>query len=174
VRAAGVAEPLDPLRLFAALERHKVDYVLIGGLAAVLYGSAVVTNDADVCPSRADENLERLAASLRDLHARVRTGSEPDGVAFNCDPELLARVQTLNLQTDAGQFDIAFEPAGFTGYDELAERAESFVIEGIPVPVAALRDVIRIKETANRVKDQAALPHLYALEDEIAVRDDDG
>ena len=76
--------------------------------------------------------------------------------------------RSLNLQTSAGQFDLTFEPAGFGGYDELAEHAESFDIDGVTVRVAALRDVIRSKETANRLKDQAALPHLYALEDEIA------
>ena len=167
-------EPLDPQRLFAALEQHGVEYVLIGGLAAVLYGSAVVTNDADICPSRTRENLERLAAALKHLHARIRSATEPDGVAFSCDPELLARVQMLNLQTDAGQFDLAFEPAGFTGYDDLARDAEPFDIDGARVPVAALRDIIRSKEAANRLKDRAALPHLYALEDEIAARDDEG
>ena len=49
---------------------------------------------------------------------------------------------------------------------------ETFDIDGVPVRVAALRDIIRSKETANRLKDQAALPHLYALEDEIARLDE--
>jgi hypothetical protein len=168
-----VPEPLDPQRCFAALERRGVEYVLIGGLAAVLHGSAVVTNDADICPSRARENLERLSVALRDLHARIRTPTDPDGVAFACEPALLERVQMLNLQTDAGNFDIAFEPAGFTGYDDLVQGAETFDIDGILVRVAALRDVIRSKENANRAKDRAALPHLYALEDEIAAHDND-
>jgi hypothetical protein len=166
-----VPEPLDPHRIFAVLERHSVEYVLIGGLAAVLHGSAVVTNDADICPSRSRANLERLAAALQDLHARIRSAAEPDGVAFACDPEFLARVQMLDLQTDAGQFDLAFEPAGFTGYDDLAGDAEMFDIDGVHVRVAALRDVIRSKETAARAKDRAALPHLYALEDETAARE---
>ena len=161
-------EPLDPQRLFAVLEQHSVEYVLIGGLAAVLYGSALVTNDADICPDRDHANLERLAAALQELHARVRTASEPEGVVFTCDAEMLGRVRLLNLQTDAGQFDLAFEPSGFTGYEDLAARAETFDIDGVPVRVAVLRDIIRSKETANRLKDQAALPHLYALEDEIA------
>ena len=85
--------PLDPERLFAVLARHAVDYVLIGGLAAVLHGSALVTNDADICPNRDPENLARLADALRELDARVRTPSEPGGVAFACDAELLARMQ---------------------------------------------------------------------------------
>jgi hypothetical protein len=168
-----VPEPLDPQRLFAVLEQQGIDYVLIGGLAAVLYGSAVVTNDADICPSRTHENLERLAAALLVLHAHIRVASEPDGLAFSCDAAFLAQVQTLNLQTDAGQFDLAFTPAGFAGYDDLAPRAELFDIEGVHVRVAALRDIIRSKESANRLKDHAALPHLYALEDEIAARNED-
>ena len=51
----------------------------------------------------------------------------------------------LNLQTNAGNFDIAFEPAGFDGYDVLAARAVEYDIDGIPVTVAALDDVIRSK-----------------------------
>ena len=150
---------------------HAVDYVLIGGLAAVLHGSALVTNDADICPNRDPENLARLADALRELDARVRTPSEPGGVAFACDAEFLAWMQMLNLDTTAGQFDIAFAPAGFAGYDELVEQAIPYDIDGVRVLVAALPDIIRSKQTANRLKDQAALPHLYALEDEIAARD---
>jgi hypothetical protein len=166
-----VPEPLDPQRLFAVLARHEVEYVLIGGLAAVLHGSPLVTNDADICPRRTPENLDRLAAALRELDARVRAGETTDGVEFACDATFLARVELLNLETAAGQFDVAFTPAGFAGYDALIERAETYDIEGIRVHVASLRDVIVSKEHANRVKDHAALPHLYALEDEIAARD---
>ena len=113
------------------LARHAVDYVLIGGLAAVLHGSALVTNDADICPNRDPENLARLADALRELDARVRTPSEPGGVAFACDAEFLARMQMLNLDTTAGQFDIAFAPAGFAGYDELVEQAIPYDIDGV-------------------------------------------
>jgi hypothetical protein len=163
-----VPEPLDPQRIFTVLERHGVDYVLIGGLAAVLHGSALVTNDADICPRRTPENLERLAAALRALDARLRTRGDPQGVEFACDASFLGGVNLLNLETSAGQFDIAFSPAGFDGYDALAASADAYEIDGTRVQVAALRDVIHSKETANRLKDQAALPHLYALEDEIA------
>lgn len=165
-----MSEPLDPERIFAVLERHRVEYILIGGLAALLHGSALITNDADICPGRSRANLERLAAALRELGASVRATTETGGVAFACDAEFLERVQMLNLETSAGQFDIAFAPAGFDGYDALEASAVEYDIDGIRVRVAALPDIIRSKETANRLKDQAALPHLYALEDEIAMR----
>ena len=155
--------------MLRTLSRHDVEYVLIGGLAAVLHGSPTFTNDADICPRRLHENLERLAAALRDMNPRIRTDAEPDGLVFACDAELLARMKMVNLQTDFGWFDISFEPGGFEhGYEQLAPAAVEYAVEDFTVRVAALRDVIRSKEAANRPKDQAMLPHLYALEDEIA------
>lgn len=161
-------EPLDPETLFRVLDEHGVQYVLIGGLAANLHGAPVVTNDADITPRRDHENLERLAAALRDLRARIRTDAEPEGLPFACDAGFLERMKMVNLQTTAGNFDISFEPAAFTGFEALDEHAVDLEVFGVHVRVAALRDIITSKEAANRPRDQAALPYLYALEDELA------
>ena len=165
-------EPLDPQRLFAVLERHGVDYVLIGGLAAVLYGSALVTNDADICPDRDHANLERLAAALQDLARACALHPNRKASRSRATPRCSAASDSSTSRPTAGQFDLASRPSGFAGYADLAARAEIFDIDGVHVRVAALRDIIRSKETANRLKDQAALPHLYALEDEIARLDE--
>jgi hypothetical protein len=157
--------------MFTTLARHNVEYVLIGGLAANLHGSPLVTNDADITPLRTPDNLQRLAEALRELNARIRTTAEPDGLPFACDAEMFERTKMVNMHTNAGDFDISFEPAAFNGYDELASHAVETVVFGVLVKVAALRDIIRSKETANRAKDQAALPVLYALEDEIAAQE---
>ena len=165
-------EPLQPLRIFRALTRQRVEYVLIGGLAAVLHGAPLVTQDADICPRRTPENLERLAAALKAMGARIRAAHEPDGLAFRSDAAFLSNMAMVNLTTRFGDFDISFSPAAFTsGYDDLVENAVMFNIEGIPVSVAALSDIISSKQSANRAKDHAALPLLYALEDEIAARE---
>jgi hypothetical protein len=167
-----VPEPLQPVRIFRALARQHVEYVLVGGLAAVLHGAPVVTQDADICPRRTPQNLTRLAAAMRAMGARIRAHNEPNGVAFTCDADFLARVKMVNLTTRFGDFDIAFEPAAFrSGYEELAAHAATFTIEDIDVKVASLSDIIASKETANRAKDHAALPLLYALEDEIAAQE---
>jgi hypothetical protein len=109
---------------------------------------------------------------MRAIGARMRAHSEPDGVAFACDAKFLEKMKMVNLTTRFGDFDISFEPAAFKdGYDDLVAQAVSFTIEGIDVKVAALSDVIASKQTANRATDHAALPLLYALEDEIADRD---
>jgi len=162
-----VPEPLDPERLFRALDEQAVDYVLIGDLAAVLHGSPLVTNDADICPRREPDNLRRLAAALRGLDARLRTATEPAGVAFACDAESFEHMQMVNMATSAGAFDVSFEPAAFPGYDTLKQRAVPMVVYGVTVHVASLRDIIESKQVASRLQDQATLPHLYALADEI-------
>jgi hypothetical protein len=133
------------------------------GLAATLHGSPLRTGDADVCPARDADNLERLARALAEMQARIRAADVPDGLAFACDAKFLAQVELLNLTTAHGELDIAFKPAGTAGYDDLAEHAESYDLEGLRVPVASLDAVIRSKRAAGRAKDQAALPTLETL-----------
>ena len=179
-----MAAPLDPACLFATLADHGVDYVLIGGLAAVLHGSTAMTNDADIVPEPSPANLERLAAALRALDARLRVPETPDGVPFDPHPALLGSMRTLNLTTRCGDLDLAAEPDGIDDRAGFVERAVLYDIAGQRVRVAALvvrrvrvaalADIIRSKEAAGRPKDHATLPILRALEDEIARRDQEG
>ena len=154
---------LDLERLFATLHRHKVVYVLIGGLAAVFHGSPFPTEDADITPDTDGANLTRLAAALRELNARIRTESVPEGVAFACDAQALAAAQTWNLVTDAGDLDIAFQPSGTHGYSDLHRGAAQAELYASTVEIASLGDVIRSKQAANRPKDQRVLPTLREL-----------
>jgi hypothetical protein len=157
----------QPRRIIAAVAEHHVECVLIGGLGAVLHGSPATTNDADLCPARDPANLARLATALRSLNARIRFDDEGDGLPFDCSAEFFGGVDIANLNTDAGDVDIAFRPAGSTGYDELIARAVPFDVDGHRVMVASLDDIIHSKTVANRPKDHATLPILLALRDEI-------
>jgi hypothetical protein len=163
---------LQAEELFACLERHGVRYVLVGGLAAVLHGSPLPTLDADICPARDPENLERLAAALTELDARVRTPDVVEGVPFARDAIFLAGIELLNLVTRLGDLDLTFVPAGTAGYPELAPRATPMTIHGVTIAVAALEDVIRSKEAANRPKDHWSLPILRQLLEELQKRQD--
>ena len=163
--------PFDPIALLGAIHDHGVDCVVIGGLAGVLHGSPATTNDADIVPDVAPDNLERLAALLRDLDARLRVADTPGGVPFDPHPSLLASMAMLNTTTRHGDLDIGFRPAGIDDYDALRGNAITFNVDGVEVLVASLDDVIRSKETADRPKDRATLPLLRALRDEINNRD---
>jgi len=146
--------PFDPEALFVTLGAHSVDYVLIGALAARLYGFPRVTADADITPSRVTENLERLAAALRALDARVFTESVPAGLSFDCTAEALGRADLWNLTTSAGRVDVVFEPAGIDGYGELEADAQRFEVFGTELLAASLADIIRSKEAADRPQDR--------------------
>lgn len=159
--------PLDPLCLFTTLAEHKVSYVLIGGLAAVLHGSTAMTNDADIVPDPAPANLERLSAALTDLGARLRVAEDPAGVAFDPHPALIASMSMLNMTTRCGDLDLTFTPAGLDGHDGIAARSITFVLQDLTIRVASLDDIIRSKTAADRPKDHATLPILHALKAEI-------
>ncbi len=154
----------EPLRALECLHRHEVEFVLIGGVAAVAHGSPLATFDTDITPLRSPDNLERLAAALRELNARIRTSAEP--VVFPIDGSFLAaQPHMLNLTTDAGDLDLAFTPSGFPeGFTQLrAGAVEVSLLEGRVTAVASLSDVIDSKVAADRDKDRAALPYLRAL-----------
>ena len=154
----------QPQALLEALERNGVRYVLIGGLAAALHGSPVLTTDADICPARDPDNLDRLAAALRDLGARIRTRGVPGGLPFACDRAFLQRIEVaLNLTTPYGDLDVSFRPSGTGGFEDLHRGSVRIAVGGREIAVASLEDVIRSKEAADRPKDRMALPTLRLL-----------
>jgi hypothetical protein len=155
--------PFDPDRLLKALSRHKVNFVLIGALAARLHGFPRLTADADITPAADKPNLERLAAALDDLAAKVYTESVPEGLAFDCSAATLGRALMWNLVTTAGRLDIAFRPAGVEGYEDLKKNAERFEAFGVRFLVASLDDIIRSKEAAGRPKDLDDVAILQAM-----------
>ena len=162
-----MAEPeLAPERILAVLREHGVRFVLVGGFAAVIYGSPYLTTDVDVVPEWSRQNLERLSAALDAMHARVWTASEPTGHPFGHDAASLGNVEMWNLVTDHGRLDVTFQPSGTTGYEDLARDAVHLRILDVDVDVASLADVIRSKEAAGREKDRVVLPVLRRILDE--------
>jgi hypothetical protein len=157
------ADHFDARRIVEVLDRHDVEYVVVGGYAAQLYGSRRPTSDIDITPSTTQDNLG-LSAALRELHAAIRVDDQPEGLPFNCTGESLRGMHLLNLRTAAGDLDLTFIPAGFPdGYDGLLPRAQARSIGGITVRVAGLDDVIKSKTAAARAKDLDALPELINI-----------
>lgn len=154
----------DPEAILEALDRHGVDYVLVGGYAANLHGAVRPTRDIDVAPATTADNLTRLIAALRDLHAGVRVDELPEGLPFDTNPDALRDMKMLNLRTAHGDLDLTFTPAGFpAGYDDLIGQATQHLVAGLTIRVAALADIIASKTEAGRQKDLFALPELHTL-----------
>jgi len=148
--------------VLAALNRHHVEYVVIGAFAAIAQGAPIdATYDVDVTPRRSPENLRRLSAALDDLDARIRVDALEEGLAFAHDGESLGGMQMLNLTCAAGDFDLVFTPAAApSGYDDLVGRSVAIRIGNENARAASLEDVIRSKTEAGREKDIRTLPVL--------------
>jgi hypothetical protein len=160
VPAAGPPE-LDAARILRALVEAGVDFVVIGGIAAVLHGSARNTFDLDVCFATDRDNLRRLGAVLTHLDARLR--GVADDVPFVPDAETLRRVEVLTLRTAAGDLDVLARPAGTSRYRTLRDRADIFDLDGIAVPVASVEDLLDMKRAAGRPKDAEDVAELEAI-----------
>ncbi len=155
------AVPYRPDKLLEVLERHGVQFVVIGGLAAELRGSPYTTRDVDVTPSREQANLGRLADALRELDAKLRISGVDGPVEFPLDQHSFDWGTTWTFVTTHGFLDIALLPDGTRGYDDLRRGASrERISDTLEVSVASLADVIRSKEAAGREKDRAVLPVL--------------
>lgn len=144
----------DPERMLRVLAGRHVSYVLVGATAARLQGFPRLTADADITPARDRENLDRLAAALRDLSARVYTESVPEGLPFSCDAATLSRAKLWKLVTDGGRLDVIFEPTGTQGFEDLARSAVTFQVFGVDVRAASLEDILRSKQASSRPQDR--------------------
>lgn len=145
------------------LHSHSVDFVVIGGQAAVLHGSPIPTFDVDLSYRRTTENLEQLAAALKTIQPTLR-GAPPD-LPFLLDANSLALGSNFTFNTSLGPLDLLgwVEPLG--DYDDFASRAEIMDIGGIPLRVLSLDDLIAVKRHLGRPKDRATLVQLEAIQE---------
>ncbi len=155
----------DPIGLLRALADGGVRFLIIGGVAARIHGSPTLTGDLDVCYDRDPSNVDRLVAALASLHPRLR-GTDPD-LPFRFDRRTILNGDMFTLMTDVGPLDLRGTPSGTAGYGELAASGITVEIEGLPVQVASLEDLMRMKRAAGRARDRLELEVLGALREEL-------
>lgn len=151
----------SPLGLLRALVGRGVDFVVIGGIALVLHGSARLTQDLDICFAPDQTNLDMLGATLIDLEAR-RRGVEGT-LPFTPDERALRQLSTITLDTAQGPIDLLREPGGTLNYDALRRHAERVEVDGIPVLVASLDDLAAMKRATGRAKDKLDLEEIEVI-----------
>jgi predicted nucleotidyltransferase len=147
--------------LLLRLAESGVDFVVVGGFAGVLHGSAYVTRDLDICAVLTPENIERLREALRDLHPLHRM--TPQRLSFLQTPKIGESVNNLYLQTDWGMVDILSVVLGLGNFERLKAKAETFEIGGKKCRLIALEDLIQAKEAMGREKDLLAAKELKAI-----------
>jgi hypothetical protein len=154
IRGSDIAQaPLHALDLIRILADHAVDYVVIGGFAAIAHGSPRTTRDLDIVVAPDNDNLVNLCAALDELTALRRL---PEGGTRPFEPADVATIAlgtTLHTLTRAGALDVVGRPAGAPGYADLRARAISVAVADREVLVAGLDDLIAMKRAAGRPLD---------------------
>jgi Nucleotidyl transferase AbiEii toxin, Type IV TA system len=159
-----LAEPRPELhadKILRRLTERGVDFVVVGGIAAVLHGSPRITQDLDICYATDRANLQALGEVLVDLKARLK-GVEED-VPFVPDASTLRRVELLTMMTSAGELDVLALPPGALRFSTLRRNAERFDLGGYSVLVASIADLVAMKRVAGRTKDLADIEELEAI-----------
>jgi predicted nucleotidyltransferase len=140
-----------------------VRFVVVGGYAAMLQGSAYVTQGLDICYERTPDNILRLTAALANLNPRLR--GAPDGLPLVFDERTLNQGMNFTLATDLVDVDLLGELSGVGRYQELDRDANDMELYGRKYRVASLDTLIRSKRAAGRPKDLNLLPELEALQE---------
>lgn len=164
--------PLRAAPLLQALDRHGVDFVVIGGVAGLARGSSYPTFDLDVAYARDPSNLERVAAALVEIGVTLR-GAPPD-LPIQLDAATLANGSNFTFETEFGDFDILGHVPGVRSYDELRAHSSIERVEEIDVRVASIDHLIAMKRAANRTKDKLMLEDYLVIADEEQRREEGG
>lgn len=147
--------------LVTALTAGEVEFVIVGGIALVLHGSARVTRDLDVCYARTPENLKRLARALKPLHPRLR--GAPANLPFVLDAGTLHSGLNFTLATDAGDIDLLGEISGIGSYPIAARLSQTMELYDGTAKVLSLEGLERAKRAAGRAKDLADLEDILEI-----------
>ena len=147
----------DPYALLQALERESVSFVVVGGFARVVHGSAESTEGLDIVPSLREENLRRLARALESLG-----GTGADGRPVR--PDELTTETPFTAETGAGRLTVAAMPWGTRGYDDIRIRGNRENLgRGVRPQIASLVDLTRMLEASPRDQDSERLQRLRRL-----------
>jgi predicted nucleotidyltransferase len=156
-------------RILQTLSEAQVQFVLIGGLAANLRGSARVTFDVDVVYSRSRENIQRLVGALRPYSPYLR--GAPPGLPFSWDEKTVQMGLNFTLVTSLGDVYVLGEVAGGGNYEQLIPHTSELEAFGVRVKCVTLERLIQLKRAAGRLKDREALAELEVLLEERRRRD---
>ena len=151
--------------VLAVLARHRVEFIVVGGVCAVLLGAPVATFDVDIVHSRSEQNLDRLSRALDELKAHYR-----DHLPRHLRPsrEALASSGHHPLVTISGPLDVLGSIGEDDDYPALLHNSERVQIDrDVNVRILDLDTLIKVKEKTARAKDRYMLEILRAMKDEL-------
>lgn len=145
-------EHFDPYAILGSLERNRVAFILIGGLARVIHGTDEITHDVDICPQPRPDNLRRLERAIDELGGQERQSADPGVHEYS---------------TSGGGLSVIAEPSGIArGYEGLRRQADRVPLgQGVRVNVAGVPDILRNLEAMSRELDESLAGQLRTMVD---------
>ena len=147
----------DFFKIFEVLAKYNVEYIIVGGVSAVLNGAPVTTYDLDIIHSREKDNLGRLMSALTELNTYYRTRR---------DIKIVPEVDALSspghhlLVTDFGPLDILGTVGNGLDYNDIFKESNTMKAGEFHVRVQNLESLIFVKKEIGRDKDHLTLPIL--------------
>ena len=151
-------------RILTSLRSADVAFVIVGGVAATVHGSARLTSDVDIVYERSRENIEHLVRAVTPLNPYLR--GAPAGLPFKFDVETVRRGLNFTLTTDAGPMDVLGEITGVGDYGAVLAVSEELPLYGAGYRFINLEALIVSKRAAGRPKDIEAVAELELIREE--------
>ena len=150
-------------RFLDALHERHVEFIIIGGIAARVHGSARITQDVDLVYGRSDANIERIVVALAPFNPYLR--GAPEGLPFTWDSHTVKAGLNFTLRTTVGDIDLLGEVTGGGRYEDLVGHSVPADAMGHRTLVISLPWLIRLKRAAGRVRDLEAIAELEILQE---------
>ena len=143
------------------LQRHGVEFVVIGGQAELMMGSPRITYDVDFCYRRTPESIRRLADALNEIDVKLR--GVPVEVPFKADARTIEAGLNFTFESKIGPIDLLGEVEPIGGYEQVMERAEWYEVWGRRFPTISLDDLLRVKQHIARPRDADSIYQLKCI-----------
>jgi hypothetical protein len=148
--------------LLERLIKHSVNFVIVGGFAAVAYGVTLVTQDIDVCCDFSADNLLRLQEAIEDLNPVHRM--TPKRLHLQLTAEKCKGLKNLYLSTDKGQLDCLGEVKGLGDYEAVLRKSEEIELDIGTCRILTIQALIDAKKAMDRPRDRETVLQLTAIQ----------
>jgi predicted nucleotidyltransferase len=157
--------PTDYGRLLSILHGGGVQFIIVGGVAANLRGSARATFDLDLVYGREPENIRRLVDAIKPFSPYLR--GAPPGLPFTFDERTAHNGLNFTLTTTLGDLDLLGEVAGGGTYEQLLPFTTEITAFGDTCRCVTLERLIQLKRAAGRPRDLEAIAELQVILEEL-------
>ncbi|MFH1654469.1 MAG: hypothetical protein ABIE74_10525 [Pseudomonadota bacterium] len=155
----------DFKNLLVRLEENKVEFVIVGGFAATLHGTTLLTQDLDICAPFTESNMVRLLSVLKQFNAKHRMIGKTK--PLNESAGELSKFKNLYLITDAGYLDILGQIKGLGNYGDLLKHSIGIKLFDSTFSVLDIDGLILAKKQMDRIKDKETVIQLEVIKDKI-------